>query len=113
MTTTSTQHSDRPVGALEVVHLFDQGPMPTGVTVSHGGRVFVNFPLWGDHVPATVTELRDGVIVEYPSHEWNTAFTRSSEKGFVSVQSVVVDPSDRLWVLDTGSPMFKKTREGG
>lgn len=31
----------------------------------------------------------------------------------VSVQSVVVDPVDRLWILDTGSPMFKPTRYGG
>ena len=32
---------------------------------------------------------------------------------FVSVQSVVVDAQDRLWVLDTGSPLFKPTVEGG
>ena len=31
----------------------------------------------------------------------------------VSVQSVVVDPSDRLWILDTGSPMFQPTKYGG
>ena len=32
---------------------------------------------------------------------------------FVSVQSVVVDPVDRLWVLDTGSPMLQPTKCGG
>jgi sugar lactone lactonase YvrE len=31
----------------------------------------------------------------------------------VSVQSVVVDPLDRLWILDTGSPMFQPTTPGG
>jgi sugar lactone lactonase YvrE len=31
----------------------------------------------------------------------------------VSVQSVVVDPADRLWILDTGSPMFQPTKYGG
>jgi sugar lactone lactonase YvrE len=29
------------------------------------------------------------------------------------VQSIVVDPADRLWVLDTGAPMFQETRPGG
>jgi sugar lactone lactonase YvrE len=31
----------------------------------------------------------------------------------VSVQSVVVDPADRLWILDTGSPLFQPTEYGG
>ncbi len=31
----------------------------------------------------------------------------------MSVQSVVVDPADRLWCLDTGSPMFQPTAPGG
>lgn len=31
--------------------------MPTGVTVSHSGRIFVNFPQWGDDVTATVAEV--------------------------------------------------------
>ena len=30
----------------------------------------------------------------------------------VSVQSVVVDPRDRLWILDTGSLMFQPTQYG-
>lgn len=31
----------------------------------------------------------------------------------MSVQSVVVDPADRLWILDTGSPLFQPTKYGG
>ncbi len=31
----------------------------------------------------------------------------------MSVQSVVVDPADRLWILDTGSPLFQPTEYGG
>jgi hypothetical protein len=34
--------TDEPTGSLEVVATFP-GPMPTGVTVSHHGRIFVNF----------------------------------------------------------------------
>ncbi len=29
------------------------------------------------------------------------------------MQSVVVDPMDRLWILDTGSPLFEPTKFGG
>jgi sugar lactone lactonase YvrE len=29
------------------------------------------------------------------------------------VQSIVVDPTDRLWILDTGSPLFQPTQHGG
>lgn len=84
---------------LEVVHRFN-GPMPTGVTVSREGRIFVNFPRWGDPVTATVVELRDGKEVPYPSAEMNDP---SNPDHLFSVQSVVVDPRNRLWALDTGS----------
>ncbi|MGW0503171.1 L-dopachrome tautomerase-related protein [Micromonospora sp. NPDC003241] len=104
--------TDEPVGELELVHAFT-GPMPTGVSVSHTGRIFVNFPRWGDEVPATVVELRDGAEVPYPDPEWNRPAGDDDAGAFVSVQSIVVDPADRLWVLDTGSPMFQPTRPGG
>jgi sugar lactone lactonase YvrE len=64
-------------------------------------------------VPATVTELRDGRPVPFPDQRWNTPDGDDDERAFVSVQSVVVDPADRLWVLDTGSPMFQPTQRGG
>ncbi len=104
--------TDEVVGALELVHTFT-GAMPTGVSVSHTGRVFVNFPKWGDEVPATVVELRGGAEVPYPDQRWNSPAADDDEGAFVSVQSVVVDPADRLWVLDTGSPLFQPTRPGG
>ena len=47
-----TLPADEALGALEPVVQFD-GPMPTGVTVSHQGRIFVNFPKWGDDVTFT------------------------------------------------------------
>ncbi|MBX7269363.1 gluconolaconase [Micromonospora sp. Llam7] len=104
--------SGETVGELELVHAFT-GPMPTGVSVSHAGRIFVNFPRWGDEVPATVVELRDGDEVPYPDEARNRPGGDDDAEAFVSVQSVVVDPADRLWVLDTGSPMFRPTRPGG
>lgn len=96
-----------------MVHTFDDGPMPTGVSVSHTGRIFKNFPKWGDEVPATVVELVDGEAVPYPSAEANRPASDADPEAFVSVQSIVVDPAVRLWVLDTGSPMFQPTEHGG
>jgi sugar lactone lactonase YvrE len=104
--------ADEHLGTLEPVAYFN-GAMPTGVTVSHKGRIFVNFPRWGDDVPFTVAEIRDGRPVAYPDPEINQMNEQDQPASLVSVQSVVVDPVDRLWILDTGSPMFKPTRYGG
>ena len=106
--------TDRTIGALEVVATFD-GPMPTGVTVANSGRIFVNFPKWGDAVDYTVAEVVNGKTIPYPNAEINhyTQGDNQAEK-LVSVQSVVVDPGgDRLWILDTGSLAFGPTTPGG
>lgn len=96
-----------------MVHEFTSGPMPTGVSVSHTGRIFVNFPKWGDDVPATVVELVDGKPVPFPSEAFNNPRDDADSQALVSVQSIVVAPDDRLWILDTGSPMFQPTKRGG
>ena len=101
-----------PPATLEPVAQFD-GAMPTGVTVSHQGRIFVNFPKWGDEVEFTVAEIVEGKAVPYPSLEFNQTQPDNLAAALVSVQSVVVDPLDRLWILDTGSPMFQPTQPGG
>jgi sugar lactone lactonase YvrE len=100
------------IGAIEQVAQF-HGPMPTGVTVSHSGRIFVNFPKWGDQVEFTVAELKNGEAVAYPDAAINRPSSDADPEALVSVQSVVVDPRDRLWILDTGSPMHKPTAHGG
>lgn len=109
----------RPVGEFEVVaKLMDT--MPTGVAVSSEGRVFTNFPRWGDDVRFTVAEVRNGAAVPYPALEMQKlprdSSSMSSEdaaKTLLSVQSVVVGPDDTLWLLDTGRPEFKPPAFGG
>jgi sugar lactone lactonase YvrE len=91
------------IGTLERVATFD-GAMPTGVTVSEGGRIFVNFPRWGDDVKFTVAELRNGKAVPYP---------QADADPFISVQSVVADGHGRVWVLDTAAPKFSAPKPGG
>src|SRR5947209_16492609 len=100
------------VGRVETVATFD-GPMPTGVTVSHKGRIFVNYPRWGDPVEFTVAEVKNGKAAAYPDAQINHLDTDHQAECLVAVQSVVVDPKDRLWILDTGSIKMGPTAPGG
>jgi sugar lactone lactonase YvrE len=103
--------TERVFGDLEVVATFE-GPMPTGVAVSHSGRIFVNFPKWGDKVDYTVAEVIDGKTVPYPNAEVNKTEKKKPQDALISVQSVVIDPQDHLWILDTGSPLFQRPQAG-
>lgn len=106
------QPGGRAVGTLERVATFD-GPMPTGVAVSRTGRIFVNFPRWVDAVQYTVAEVRGGTTVPYPDRATNDYQSDAPEAALVSVQSVVVDPADRLWMLDTGTILQGPVAVGG
>ncbi len=97
--------SQKSIGNLEVVALFEKA-MPTGVTVSKTGRKFVNFPRWGDAVDFSVAEVVDGKTVAYPNAEINRLDLQSVKDHLFSVQSVVVDAKDRLWIVDTGAPQM-------
>jgi sugar lactone lactonase YvrE len=90
------------------------GAMPTGIAVSRSGRIFINYPRWGDPVEFTVAELRNGKPVPYPDIATSgVSNAGDAAKRFVSVQSVVIDPADHLWVLDTGSVQFGPVQPGG
>ncbi|GBQ91371.1 hypothetical protein AA23498_1166 [Acetobacter nitrogenifigens DSM 23921 = NBRC 105050] len=89
------------------------GAMPTGVTVAPNGRIFLNYPQWGDHPRFAVGELKDGHVVPYPDEILNIPDTLTPDGHFLSVQSVVADGANRLWVLDTGAPGFSSPVAGG
>ncbi|PWU05491.1 MAG: gluconolaconase, partial [Verrucomicrobia bacterium] len=108
----SSLPSERTIGHIEPVFKFLDS-MPAGVTVSRQGRIFVNFPRWGDHVPFTVAEIRDGKLIPFPNANINRADESRPSDTLISVQSVVVDAKDRLWILDTASPSFRPPISGG
>ena len=91
---------------LEIVATFTY-PMPTGVTVSQDGRVFAALPRWTDKGDYTVAEIVNGQPVPYPNADINKLNTADEKDTLVSVQSVVVDAKNRLWLLDTGSINFQ------
>jgi sugar lactone lactonase YvrE len=104
--------SDRPIGQIEPVFEFHDA-MPTGVTVAANGRIFINFPRWGDDVPFTVGEIKNGKVVPYPDAAINKFDPAHPGETLGSVQSVVMDPANRLWILDTAAPGFSTPVPGG
>ncbi|KAL6719136.1 hypothetical protein ACLMJK_003373 [Lecanora helva] len=101
---------------IEVVHLY-QDEFPQGIAVSSTGRKFSNYArsLDPNNIEYTVAELTGNDIeTPYPSREINTppggainytttpATGANYENYLIGVQSVVIDPLDRLWILDTG-----------
>ncbi|KAL1986528.1 hypothetical protein VTN96DRAFT_6287 [Rasamsonia emersonii] len=101
---------------LEPVHYYYDG-WPTGIAVSSTGRMFSNYPIGLDanDTKYQVAELTGNTTeTPYPSAEMNSPpggpinyttnpMTSANYRDYlIGVQSVVIDPKDRLWILDTG-----------
>jgi sugar lactone lactonase YvrE len=100
------------IGQLEQVFTFHDA-MPTGITITDSGRLFVNYPKWGDDVTFTVGEIREGHVFPYPDAAFNREDVNDPAKGLISVQSVVADGNGRVWLLDTAAPNFAAPKAGG
>lgn len=99
-------------GKLELVYEF-YGTMPTGVSVSETGRIFICFPKWGDDVKFTVAEIVEDKLQPYPNLQTNLVNPENITMTFISVQSVVADGRGTLWILDTAAPNFSEPIKGG
>ncbi|MGI8890806.1 MAG: SMP-30/gluconolactonase/LRE family protein [Chthoniobacterales bacterium] len=107
----SAHQSSAVPATLETVATFPSQQL-TGVAVSRRGRIFVNFPDWSDNHTISVAEIVDGKPRPYPDEEWNKK-EGAADQHFVCVQSVYVDESDSLWILDPAAPKMKETVKGG
>ena len=84
--------------------------------MSKSGRLFVNFPRWSDrYLNAVVEVMPDGSTKPFPDQEWNQWDLKpaSAPTHFVCVQSIVVDDSDALWILDPAAPALASVVPGG
>ncbi|ANE53508.1 hypothetical protein SY85_14850 [Flavisolibacter tropicus] len=87
----------------------------TGVAKEEGGYMWVNYPRWSDSyrygvVHVTGTNSRE----PYPDsvmNKWQAGQPGTNK--WVCVQSVYVDDSSRLWVLDPAAPKMKNVTGGG
>jgi sugar lactone lactonase YvrE len=109
---------DKRDAKLKPYALFYSAAFPTGLTVSHDGRVFVCYPRWGQPVNFTVGEVTRNGLKPFPDAATNGFYPSEPNKldprmHLVSVQSVVFDAKDRLWLLDTGSINLQPVIEGG
>lgn len=77
------------------------------------GESLCVFLVGGGPVEYTVAEIKEGKPVPYPSATLNRLDENRPEERLISVQSVVIDPADRLWLLDTGSIEFGPPLPGG
>lgn len=83
------------------------GAQVTGVTATHDGRLFANFPRWRDNLPFSVVEVMpDGSYKPYPNEAWNEYDGTPKKYKFTCVQSVVAHGDD-LYVLDPSNPEMK------
>jgi len=72
------------------------------------GHVFVSGPRWtGFDGPAVAEISRHGEIQPFPDKQWNNWRPGlDARHSFVNVNALHLDPSGRLWAVDTGTPLF-------
>lgn len=100
--------------SLELVYT-DSTYQLTGVAKEEGGSLFVNYPRWsGPYRYAVVTTGADTAKKPFPDAATNAWTPGSPGAGkWVCVQSVYVDDSSRLWVLDPAAPQLGRITGGG
>ena len=91
------------IGELETVAEI-HGAMPTGVAVSTSGRIFINYPRWGDDVPFTVAEIVDeaGCISQHRDEPTGKCL-HSGTPDRVGPKRCDRSKRENLWIVDTGS----------
>lgn len=95
---------DTPKDAVPLEIVAESSHRWTGVAVTPDGRLFVNYPRWSDDVPISVAEIVDGKPVPFPdaaSNAWDPS--KDVKTHHVCVQSVTVDDTGNLWILDPGN----------
>ena len=97
----------------EVAHFQDY--QVTGIAVSLNGQLYANFPRWSnDYKYAVAAVDKDSNLTPFPDDRWNSWKDKDPDVAgkWVCVQSITVDDTGALWVLDTGNPGMTGTLPG-
>jgi len=99
----------------DLVEVAKSDQLWTGVAVSKGGRIFVNYPRWSSVAENSVAEItKSGELKPFPDQEWNNWDLSSSPENYlICVQSVYIDKNNYLWIVDTGLDVRKGVIENG
>jgi sugar lactone lactonase YvrE len=98
----------------EVAHF--QNYQATGIAVSGTGQLYACFPRWSnDYKYAVAAVGQDSSLSPFPDEQWNSWQDKDPDVAgkWVCVQSITVDDTGALWVLDTGNPGMTGTLAGG
>ncbi len=98
---------------VEVAHFQDY--QVTGIAVSKTGQLYANFPRWSNDYKYAVAEVgNDSSLTPFPDDQWNSWKDKDPDVAnkWVCVQSITVDDTGALWVLDTGNPGMNGTLPG-
>ncbi len=98
---------------VEVAHFQDY--QVTGIAVSKTGQLYANFPRWSNDYKYAVAEVdKDSNLTPFPDDQWNSWKDKDPDVAnkWVCVQSITVDDTGALWVLDTGNPGMNGTLPG-
>ena len=98
----------------EVAHFDDY--QVTGIAVDKAGQLYANFPRWSnDYKYAVAAVGPNSSLTPFPDERWNSWKDKDPDVAnkWVCVQSITVDDTGALWVLDTGNPGMNGTLPGG
>ena len=103
-----TAVTSRKAAPMELALAANAPSTPTGLAISHAGRVFVMMPRFTGKEPITVGEVSpDGSVKAYPDQATNTPDAGRPQATFFHVPNGVFAPDDSLWLLDSGLPEGK------
>ena len=102
-------------GAQELELVFsDNTYQLTGVAKEPSGRLWVNYPRWSDIYRYAVVTAEGNAVKPYPNEAFNNWQPgQDGQNKWVCVQSVYVDNSGGLWILDPAAPMMKTIQGNG
>ena len=98
---------------VEVAHFQDY--QVTGIAVDKTAQLYANFPRWSnDYKYAVAAVGKDSSLTPFPDEQWNSWKDKDPDVAnkWVCVQSITVDDTGALWVLDTGNPGMNGTLPG-